>query len=268
MKSLILFLFLFFVVNVAISQQRYKSLDIEKLLITQEYSVESTTKASLPCPKMTEAQRDAISPIVSGRCVYNTDTNLLNIYSGIEWVNVGEGAGASITEWMALTDYEAGDLVIYDDFLYQANSDFTSGAMFTPANWDAISKDTPIDLADNTNDVTGVLALSNGGTEKSITASAGSVVYSDADSFELTAVGTSGQYLKSNGTSAPSWDDIIIPDQFNGYNFLSNPSFENDTLGVIDNWTFSGGTFAKFTYTYFNQADLYAGLFTDRKSSK
>lgn len=59
-----------------------------------------------------------------------------------------------------------------------------------------------------TSEVSGVLPLANGGSNKALTASAGSIVYSDADSFELTAVGTSGQLLQSNGASAPSWLSI------------------------------------------------------------
>lgn len=55
-----------------------------------------------------------------------------------------------------------------------------------------------------------VLSLAKGGTNKAITASAGAVVYSDADSFELSAVGTSGQFLRSNGTAAPSWETVEV----------------------------------------------------------
>jgi len=61
---------------------------------------------------------------------------------------------------------------------------------------------TSVDL---TSEVTGVLPIANGGTNKALTLAAGAVVYSDADSFELTAAGTTGQCLISNGTSAPSW---------------------------------------------------------------
>jgi hypothetical protein len=59
-----------------------------------------------------------------------------------------------------------------------------------------------IDLA---TDVTGVLPLANGGTSKNLTASNGAIVYSDADSFELSGVGTSGQALVSGGAGAPTW---------------------------------------------------------------
>lgn len=56
-----------------------------------------------------------------------------------------------------------------------------------------------------TADVSGVMPLANGGTNKNMTAVNGGVVWTDADSQEVTAAGTSGQFLKSNGAAAPSW---------------------------------------------------------------
>ena len=50
-----------------------------------------------------------------------------------------------------------------------------------------------------------VLALSRGGTNKALTAVAGGIVWTDSDSQEVSAAGTSGQVLTSNGTSAPTW---------------------------------------------------------------
>ena len=44
-----------------------------------------------------------------------------------------------------------------------------------------------------------------GGTNANITAAAGAVVYSTASALAVSAVGSSGQLLQSNGTSAPSW---------------------------------------------------------------
>lgn len=60
----------------------------------------------------------------------------------------------------------------------------------------------PISL---TADVTGVLPLANGGTNKNMTAVAGGAVYTDADSQEVTSAGTSGQVLTSAGTGAPAF---------------------------------------------------------------
>ena len=51
----------------------------------------------------------------------------------------------------------------------------------------------------------GILALANGGTNAALTAVAGAVPYSSASALALTAAGTSGQVLQSNGASAPTW---------------------------------------------------------------
>lgn len=56
-----------------------------------------------------------------------------------------------------------------------------------------------------TTDVTGVLPIANGGTNKNLTLAAGGLIYSDADSFEVSAAGTTGQALISGGTGAPTW---------------------------------------------------------------
>lgn len=56
--------------------------------------------------------------------------------------------------------------------------------------------------------LTNPLTLANGGSSKSLTAVAGGVVWSDADSMEISAAGTSGDLLVSNGTSAPSYQTV------------------------------------------------------------
>jgi hypothetical protein len=61
-----------------------------------------------------------------------------------------------------------------------------------------------------TSDVSGILPLVNGGSNKAAVASAGSVVYSDVDSFELSAVGTSGQALLSAGAGAPAFGALDL----------------------------------------------------------
>lgn len=50
----------------------------------------------------------------------------------------------------------------------------------------------------------GTLSLANGGTNASLTAVNGGVVYSTASALAITTAGTNGQYLKSNGT-VPVW---------------------------------------------------------------
>ncbi len=54
--------------------------------------LESTTKGFLP-PRMTEAERDAISSPAESLIIYNTDTSLLNIYDGATWGALTGGGG-------------------------------------------------------------------------------------------------------------------------------------------------------------------------------
>lgn len=58
--------------------------------------------------------------------------------------------------------------------------------------------------------VDGVLTLEHGGTSKNLTPVAGSIVWTDTNSMQLTAAGLSGQVLVSNGTEAPGWGSALI----------------------------------------------------------
>ena len=55
---------------------------------------------------------------------------------------------------------------------------------------------------------TGTLAIAQGGTNSSATATAGGAVYGTGTAFAFTAAGTAGQVLTSTGSSAPVWSGI------------------------------------------------------------
>jgi hypothetical protein len=84
--------------------------------------------------------------------------------------------------------------------------------------------------------IVGQVSLANGGTSANLTAVAGGVVYSGASALAISAAGTSGQFLQSNGTGAPTWatpvsyatvtDDTIT----NGTRY---PLFANQTSGSL-----------------------------------
>lgn len=57
---------------------------------------------------------------------------------------------------------------------------------------------------DLTSEVTGVLPMANGGTNKNMTAVNGGLVWSDADSLEVTTAGTAQQWVLSGGAGAPT----------------------------------------------------------------
>ena len=56
--------------------------------------------------------------------------------------------------------------------------------------------------------VTGTLPIANGGTNSTATPTAGGAAYGTGTALAITSAGTSGQYLKSNGASAPSWATV------------------------------------------------------------
>jgi hypothetical protein len=64
-----------------------------------------------------------------------------------------------------------------------------------------------------TGDLSGQVSLANGGTNANLTASNGQVVYSTATELALTSGGSTGQVLKYNSGSAPTWGDVTVPAQ-------------------------------------------------------
>jgi hypothetical protein len=221
----------------------------------------STVNGSIPCPVMTEAQRDLFTP-VEGDCVYNSDTLKLNVFDGSVWKDVGGAGGISL--WLTANPYNVNDIVIESDKIYRCLIAHTSGTFATDlaaSKWGEVSSglQSPVSLAD-------------GGTGVAITPTAGSIVYVDADSFEQVS-GTAGQVLQSNGSGAPTFvnksisaksqnnasvtaEEIQVPNNLltqtdtnkhlnetGNKNILANPSFEHSTFST--SWTNSAGTFTQ-----------------------
>jgi hypothetical protein len=53
----------------------------------------TTSNGSIPCPVMTQGQRDAIVSPVEGDCIYNSSSDKTNVYTGSAWIVVGSGVG-------------------------------------------------------------------------------------------------------------------------------------------------------------------------------
>ena len=56
-----------------------------------------------------------------------------------------------------------------------------------------------------TTHVSGTLPIANGGTNGTATPTAGAVIYGNGSAYAVTAAGTTGQVLTSQGSSAPIW---------------------------------------------------------------
>ncbi|MCL4374509.1 hypothetical protein M1523_01470 [Patescibacteria group bacterium] len=68
----------------------------------------------------------------------------------------------------------------------------------------------------------GQLAIARGGTNSTATPTAGGVAYGTGTAYAFTGAGTSGQFLISNGASAPSWTSTV-PATSMKWNALTNP---------------------------------------------
>ncbi len=77
--------------------------------------------------------------------------------------------------------------------------------------------------------LTGTLALANGGTAANLTAVNGGLVYSGASAMAITSAGTAGQVILSGGAGAPTF----------GFS-AANPSTSNLFLGTVQPSGFSG----------------------------
>lgn len=81
---------------------------------------------------------------------------------------------------------------------------------------------------------TALLPLSLGGSNKNLTAVNGGVVWTDADSMEVTAAGTAGQVLQSNGAAAPTWVE-----QWKDISLSGNVTTTSDTAVSITGLSFA-----------------------------
>ncbi|MBI2443517.1 MAG: MerR family transcriptional regulator, partial [Candidatus Levybacteria bacterium] len=114
-----------------------------------------------------------------------------------------------------------------------------------------------VDLASA--DVIGVLPIANGGTNKALTLAAGGVIYSDADSFEVSAVGSSGDLLTSGGTGAPTWTTPASLTSAGVFQILSGTAqTKNTTLDLLLGGTAT--TSAKFAVLNINSGTPTASI--------
>lgn len=171
---------------------------------TGKITASSTASGFHPCPSMTDTEMLAIASPSDGDCVNNTTIGSWLRYNATDdvWEEMG---GGGISNWETGEDYKTHDVVIQGNKIYQCEEDHTAGTFssdLSSGKWVAISGDV--------SNATGILPLANGGTSKALTAVSGGLVYTDADSMEILGAGTSGQYLGSNGSSAPTWKDPVI----------------------------------------------------------
>lgn len=136
----------------------------------------------------------------NARLPVGTDGQILSANSaqatGLEWIAAPSGGDAS-TNTATSVDSE---IALFSG---------TTGKLLKRATGTGVCKSTSgvfsVGTVSLTSEISGILPMVNGGTNKNMTAVNGGVVWTDADSQEVIAAGTSGQFLQSNGAAAPSW---------------------------------------------------------------
>jgi hypothetical protein len=88
-------------------------------------TVASTSIGSIPMPKMTEVQRDAIVTPVTGSWVFNTDSGTPNFFDGTDWIVVDS---AGIQSPATLTK---GDMLVYNGTDWVKHDSGTDGQLIT-----------------------------------------------------------------------------------------------------------------------------------------
>jgi len=158
----------------------------------------STTRGSIPAPRMTQAQRDALPSPATGLQVFNTDTNTYDYYSGTLWVSLGNEATTLVNTTMSgpyaspvNVSYRIG--FISDTQVAISFSEVTGAA--TTSN--TIGLDTQIDAAFRPiSDKTGVIKVFDNGAnmvgEVLLTSTGSLLVASTVDNEPFIGSGTTG----------------------------------------------------------------------------
>lgn len=176
------------------------------------------TTGTFLLPRMTTAQKNLISA-VNGDMVYDSTVNAMSMYQAGAWVNLSASGGSGITSLNGL----GGAAQLFGN---DSNVTIVSGGTTHQLTWQ------------------GVLPLNRGGTNASLPATNGAVIYSTATGLTITTVGTSGQILKSNGAGAPTWTA-----NSSGITSLNNLTGSAQGFGNDTNMTIvSGGTTHTLTW--------------------
>jgi hypothetical protein len=93
--------------------------------------------------------------------------------------------------------------------------------------------------------IAGTLAIANGGTNGSAAPTSGAIAYGTGLGYAFTTVGTSGQYLQSNGSSTPTWATISPTAASNFFDFANfDNTFTDQSTYLLYLQTVDMGSFA------------------------
>lgn len=131
----------------------------------------------------------------TGKIYVDLTTNKTYRWSGTVYVYITSGAVDSVAGKTGVVTLVKGDVGLGNVentalSTWSGSTNITTLGTVSSGTWNATN-----------------VALSKGGTNASLTATLGGVVYSTATKLAITSAGTAGQVLTSNGAAAPTWQD-------------------------------------------------------------
>jgi hypothetical protein len=170
----------------------------------------------------TAAAENGIYVVASGAWTRSTDMDTWSEVPGA-FTFLEQGSSQGDTGWVCTAN--AGGTIGVTAINW---SQFSGGASYTAG--------TGLSLVGSTFSLTNPVAINLGGTAGTATPTAGAVAYGSGTAYAFTSAGTSGQFLQSNGASAPTWaapsTAITITDDTTT-NATRYPLFTSATSGTI-----------------------------------
>jgi hypothetical protein len=134
----------------------------------------------------------------------NTTTSVTININGIGAKNITKNG----TTALAVSDIPSGAAlqIVYDGTQFQLTGIISTAATSVTTFSAGTTGFTPSTATSGAVTLAGTLAIANGGTNNaSLAVTAGGTLYTDGTKLVNVGAGTSGQFLKSNGASAPTW---------------------------------------------------------------
>lgn len=231
------------------------------------------TTAERPTPDNVSA------PSFTAAFRYNTTGGALEYFDGLNWQTLAYAAGAvssfnttlsgltpssattgavTLSGTLGVASGGTGDTTLTLNGVLFGNGTSPVGSTAAGTQYNVLTVDGSgvpvfgqVDLS-QTDAVTGILGLSNGGTNAALTGSNGSIIYNNGTALANSSVGILGQVLTSSGAGAPTWttaSSTVTTNQIvqgdgagaftaNGATFTGSGSYSGVTLnGTVTNAT-------------------------------
>jgi len=175
-------------------------------------------------PRVSATQKDAIVTPAEGLLVYQTTAPVgFYYYSGTSWKMIANATdvatAATATKLSSPRNINgvafdgSADITIATGASAETltgttlKSTVTGSSLTSVGTLANLTVTNPIagSITGNANNVTGIVAIANGGTNSTAAATAGGIGYGTGTAHGYTAAGTAGQVLSSNGAGVPTW---------------------------------------------------------------